>query len=77
MQTVTNFEAALKAEAKKVVRCLQHYTSEQRASHAASFRLGHRQRHAMGEFFYIHPSVPGIAFRTRGAAAHAALREQA
>lgn len=69
----TNYEAALKAEAKKVVRCFQSYSSEQRANHAASFRLGHRQREAVGHFFYTHPDVPGVAFDTRGAAARAAL----
>lgn len=75
MQTAqpTNLEVALKAEAKKVVRCFQPYSSDQRANHAASFLLGHRQREAVGHFFYVHPSVPNRAFDTRGQAARAAL----
>jgi hypothetical protein len=62
---VSNYEAALKAEAKRVVRCFQRYTSDMRANHAASHRLGYLQRGAVGEFFYIHPDAPGIAFRKR------------
>lgn len=69
----SNFDAALAAERKRVVRCFNRYSSEQRANHAASFRLGHRQREAVGEFFYTHPDVPGRAFPTRKAAAMAAL----
>lgn len=70
----TNFAVALKAEAKKVIRNFHPYSSETRANHAASHRLGHRQRQSLGEYFYTHPSVPGIAFQTRGAAARAALQ---
>jgi hypothetical protein len=71
--TPSNYDVALKAEAKRVIRCLHHYTSEQRANHAASHRLGHRQRQAIGEHFYIHPDVAGVCFDTRGQAARAAL----
>lgn len=49
-------------------RCFQPYTSEQRANHAASFRLGYRQRQAVGHSYYTHPMVPGIAFDTAKAA---------
>ena len=70
---MNNFEVALKAEAKRVTRCFQAHSSETRANHAASFRLGHRQREAVGEFFYVHPELPNKAFPTRGAAARAAL----
>ena len=70
---MTNYQIALKAEAKKVSRCFQAYTSEQRANHAASFRLGYQQRKSVGEFFYVHPAVPGIAFSTRRKAAEAGL----
>lgn len=73
MSGETNFEVALRAERKKVIRCFHAYSSEQRANHAASFRLGHRQRVATGEFFYVHPDVPNIAFPTRKAAALAGL----
>lgn len=68
-----NYEAALKAEAKRVIRNFMPYTSEQRANHAASHRLGYRQRRAEGEFFYTHPDVAGVCFTTRGQAARAAL----
>lgn len=72
----TNYEIALKAEAERVIRCYQPYTSEQRAGHAASHRLGYRQRVAVGEFFYIHPALPNRCFDTRGLAARAALAKQ-
>lgn len=56
------------------VRHLQRYTSDQRAGMAASHRLGHRQRSSMGEFFWTHEFVPGVAFTTRKQALQAALR---
>lgn len=55
-----------------VTRCFQRYTSEQRADMASSHRLGHRQREAVGEFFYINSMFPGRAFSTRKAALEAA-----
>ena len=70
---LTNYEAALKAEAKRVLRGFQPYTSEQRANHAASHRLGHRQREAVGEAFYTHPDIPNRAFPSRRAAAEAGV----
>lgn len=76
-QTNSNYEVALKAEAKKVTRCLQLYDSETRATHAASHRLGFRQRKAVGEYYYMHPDFPNTAFATRGAAARAALTHPA
>lgn len=72
-----NWEIALKAERARVVRCFHAYSSETRANHAASFRLGHRQREAVGEFFYTHPDVPNRAFPTRTGAAKAGLEAQA
>ena len=71
----TNYEIALKAEAKRVTRCFNAYSSEARANHAASHRLGHRQRVSTGDYFYVHPAFPATAFNTRGAAARAALAE--
>lgn len=68
-----NFEVAYKAERKRVVRCFHAYDSETRANHAASFRLGHRQRESLGEFFYTHPDVPNRAFPTCKAAALAGM----
>jgi hypothetical protein len=73
IEAPSNYETALKAEAKRVVRCFQAYSSETRANHAASFRLGHQQRKATGEYFYTHPSVLGVAFPKRILAARAAL----
>lgn len=73
----SNYDTALKAEAKRVVRCFQRHTSEQRADLAASHRTGHRQRESVGEFFYIHPDVDGLAFDTRSGAARAALARAA
>jgi hypothetical protein len=40
----------------------------------ASHRLGFRQKQSIGESFWTHPAVPGIAFRTRKAALQAAAR---
>ena len=57
-----------KREKRRVVRHFQHYAPEQRANHAASYRLGHLKRSALGEYFYTHPDVPGRAFPTRKAA---------
>lgn len=73
MSALSNWEVAYRAERKRVVRCLHHYSSETRANHAASFRLGHRQRAAIGEYFYTHPDREGIAFPTRKSAALAAM----
>jgi hypothetical protein len=73
MAPPSNFQVALKAESKRVVRCFQRYGSETRADRAASHRLGHRQRTAAGEHFYVHPDLPNLAFPSRGAAAQAAL----
>jgi hypothetical protein len=71
----SNFDVALAAEAKRCVRNFQPYTSEQRANHAASFRLGFRKRQSVGEIFWTHPAVPNIAFPTRKAAAQKALTQ--
>jgi hypothetical protein len=49
-------------------RCFERYDSETRANHAASGRLGFRQREAAGAFYYTHPLVPGVAFPTAKAA---------
>lgn len=71
--SATNYETALKAEMKRVVRHFQPYTHEQRADLAASFRLGYRQRQSTGHHFYTHPDIPGRAFDRRKQAAEAAL----
>jgi hypothetical protein len=55
-------------------RCFQRFTHHERADMAASHRLGHRQREAIGEFFFIHPLAPGLAFPTRKRAEEAAFR---
>lgn len=69
----SNFDAAYQVERKRVVRCFQKYDHQTRAMHAASHRLGHRQRHTVGEHYYTHPDVPNRAFPTRKDAALAAL----
>lgn len=59
-----------------ITRHFQRYSSDHRADRVASRRLGHRQRDAVGEYFYTHPAFPGIAFPTRKAAQDAALRKE-
>lgn len=49
-------------------RNFYQYDSETRANHAASHRLGHRQRNAVGETWYSHPMCGNIAFPTAKAA---------
>lgn len=56
----------------KPVKHFQKYSSEDRANRAASHRMHFRQKQAVGEFFWTHPFVPGIAFPTRKAALKAA-----
>lgn len=51
-------------KAHPATRIFQRYTSEQRADHAASHRLGYRQREQVGFFFYVHPMTGNIAFDT-------------
>ena len=46
-------------------RGFQRYTSEQRANHASSHRLGHNKRIAVGEYFYAHQHAPGVCFPKR------------
>lgn len=53
-------------------RCFQRHSSETRAMMASSFRLGRRQRNAIGEYFYIHEMIPGTAFSSAGLATKAA-----
>lgn len=74
--TTTPDAGAVAIERRRVVRHFQRYTSEHRADRAASHRLGHRQRQAIGEAFYSHPDLPGVCFPTRIAAARAAVRRQ-
>ncbi len=69
-----NYEAFRRAN--PAIRNFQRFTSDQRASHAASFRLTPRQRQAAGEFFYTHPMLPGLAFPTAKAATTAAFRSR-
>lgn len=55
-------------KAHPAVRCFQKHTSEQRATLASSHRLSQQQRQSVGEFYYVHNMVPGIAFPTAKAA---------
>jgi|TARA_E500000318_G_scaffold110111_1_gene124722 hypothetical protein len=63
----------IRAEAKRVVRNFQPYSSDTRAMHASSTRIGHRKRQSVGEYFYTHPEIPNIAFDQKKKAAFAAL----
>lgn len=63
----------IRAEAKRVVRNFQPYSSDTRAMHASSQRIGHRKRQSVGEYFYTHPEIPNIAFDQKKKAAIAAL----
>jgi len=54
-------------------RGFAQYTSEQRANHAASHRLGFRQKERVGHAFWTHPLRPGVCFPTRAAALRAAV----
>lgn len=60
-------------QAYPAIRCFQRYTAEDRASHRASRRLGPRAKERVGEFFYVHPMIPGRAFATAKAATTAAF----
>jgi hypothetical protein len=69
--TGPSYEAFRKAH--PAIRNFQHYTSDQRAQHAASHRLTPHRRQAAGEFFYTHPMIPGRAFDTAKQATTAAF----
>lgn len=56
-----------------ITRCFERFTSEVRADHAASFRLGPKQRYRMGDFYYVASSIPDRAFDTRKKAVEASL----
>lgn len=68
-----NHDTMLKAEMKRVIRCFQGYTPEQRSNMRAFLTLGYKKRHSVGEFYYVHPALPNRAFPRRKAAAKAAL----
>lgn len=74
--TQTNYEIVFKAEMKKVIRCFYAYSSEQRADLAANFRAGYQQRRRTGEYYFVHPDVPNVAFPTRSRAAQYAMTKQ-
>jgi hypothetical protein len=71
----SNYDMALKAEAKKVIRCFHRYDTDTISRLYA--RVGNPSRDALnkGVFFYTHPDCPGIAFNRRFEAARAALRQ--
>lgn len=54
-------------------RIFQRYDARTRTNLMASHRTGHRQRHRVGEYFWVHPYTPGIAHPTRSGAIRAAL----
>lgn len=51
-------------KAHPATRCFQRYTPEQRAGMMSSHRLGHRQREAVGRYFYTHPMLADRAYDT-------------
>jgi len=59
---------AAKHTTPKPIKHFQPYTSEERANHAASFRLTPGRRNAVGEVYWMHPLIPGVCFPTRRAA---------
>lgn len=67
---MSNYEAMLKAEMKRVVRCWQSYSNESR-NIMASISLQYRTQ--AGEYFYVHPAMPRVAFKKRKLAAEAAI----
>lgn len=74
VQTPSNLEIAIKAEMARCTRCFHKHSSGARADLAASHRLGYQQRKSLGDFFYVYPDFPNTAFKSRIAAARAALR---
>lgn len=58
------------------VKIFQKYDSQTRADRAASSRLGHVQRYALGEYFWIDDRIPGICFPTRKACLQAIERKE-
>ena len=50
------------------IRSFLRYGVDERSNRASSRRMGHRQREAVGEFFYTHPLCGDIAFPTAKAA---------
>jgi len=71
---LSNYDVALKAEAKKVVRLFHHYDTDQIS--LLFSRKGNPSVDALnrGVFFYAHPDLPNVAFPKRYDAARAALR---
>jgi len=64
-----NYDIALRAEMKRVVRHWQAFSTETRTI-MASASLQYRS--PSGEYFYVHPDLPTVAFPRRGLAAKAA-----
>lgn len=51
-------------KAHPATRCFHKYDSTARSDRAASRRLTPGQRESVGEFFYTHDLLPGVAFST-------------
>jgi hypothetical protein len=69
---LSNYETALRSEAKRVIRVFRAFTVPERCNLGWG-RRGRRERHADGQFFYAHPDVPHVGFHSRSDAARAAL----
>lgn len=59
-------------KAYPAIRCFQRYDSNARSDRAASHRMRHQQRQAVGEFFYVHSMIPDRAYSTAQQATMAA-----
>lgn len=66
----SNYGVAMKAEMKRVVRFWQSYPTESRTIMAS---VSLKYRSPAGEYFYVHPALPKVAFQKRTHAAEAAL----
>lgn len=76
---LSNYEIALRAEMKKVIRIFHRYGKEERIAMAgcATRANGNARRLADGgEYCYIHPEVKFCSFPTRKRAAIAGLERE-
>lgn len=69
----SNYDIALKAEMKRVVRHWQSYSTESRTIMASASL---KYRSPAGKYFYVHPTLPKVAFQKRKLAAEAAMTLQ-
>lgn len=59
------------------VRCFHRYSQEERlvlAQHSSRSNGNEKKLAAGGEFFWVHPDIPDVAFKSRKAALKAAAQ---